>query len=117
MNVETEAAECYEELFPALRRQKECVFCCIAYGEDPSTSILYEDDNFVAFPNITPAATHHYLIIPKEHIRDGSKLSVEYIPKLRMMEAIGRNVLAQQGAGAKSQSDSGFILYLDEKIP
>ena len=45
----------------------DCLFCKIARKEMDST-ILYEDDQVVAFPDIDPQAPHHVLIIPKKHI-------------------------------------------------
>lgn len=45
----------------------DCVFCKIASGEIPCTKV-YEDDNFLAFRDIHPAAKSHILLIPKMHI-------------------------------------------------
>lgn len=44
-----------------------CLFCKIADGEIPSTRV-YEDDEFVAFRDIRPAAQTHVLVIPRRHI-------------------------------------------------
>lgn len=45
----------------------ECLFCRIANKEIPAT-IRYEDDAFLAFADISPAAPSHTLIIPKRHL-------------------------------------------------
>ncbi len=45
---------------------EDCLFCKIAKGEIPST-IVYEDDDVIAFNDIDPQAPVHVLIIPKEH--------------------------------------------------
>lgn len=45
-----------------------CVFCKIVSRELPS-NILAENDNFIAFVNTEPVATHHYLICPKKHVK------------------------------------------------
>ena len=45
----------------------DCLFCKIANNEIPS-DIIYEDDDVVAFNDITPKAPHHILIIPRKHI-------------------------------------------------
>ncbi|CAL1283148.1 unnamed protein product [Larinioides sclopetarius] len=87
-----------QEIPPEFNLQRKCVFCDIAHGDDPKTDLLYKDDNFVAFRNITPAATHHYLIIPKDHIKDGVNLGLHHIPMLQQMENIAYEVLKQQGA-------------------
>ncbi|MEM5330239.1 histidine triad nucleotide-binding protein [Paraburkholderia sp. JHI2823] len=44
-----------------------CLFCKIADGHIPSTRV-YEDDEFVAFRDIRPAAETHVLVIPRQHI-------------------------------------------------
>tara|TARA_Y100000310_G_scaffold301391_1_gene337858 strand:- start:151 stop:456 length:306 start_codon:yes stop_codon:yes gene_type:complete len=46
---------------------KDCVFCKIVAKEIPA-SILFEDDNFLAFPDVNPKAKTHILLIPKDHI-------------------------------------------------
>lgn len=45
----------------------DCIFCKIIAGEIPS-EMVYEDDEVVAFKDLKPAAPHHYLVVPKEHI-------------------------------------------------
>lgn len=46
---------------------QDCIFCKIAKHELPAT-ILYEDDQVIAFNDIDPTAPHHLLVIPKRHI-------------------------------------------------
>lgn len=43
-----------------------CIFCKIASGEIPSYTI-YEDDDFKAFMDISPASKGHTILIPKQH--------------------------------------------------
>ncbi|SHM44775.1 histidine triad (HIT) family protein [Anaerosporobacter mobilis DSM 15930] len=43
-----------------------CIFCKIAAGEIPSYTI-YEDDDFKAFMDISPASKGHTILIPKVH--------------------------------------------------
>lgn len=38
---------------------------------------LFQDDEYVAFPDIKPAAKHHYLIVTREHIKDVKVLTAE----------------------------------------
>ncbi len=45
----------------------DCLFCKIIAGEIPSDNV-YEDENVLAFRDITPVAPLHILIIPKKHI-------------------------------------------------
>jgi len=46
---------------------ENCLFCKIAEGSIPSNKV-YEDDRFLVFHDIQPAAPTHALIIPKKHI-------------------------------------------------
>jgi histidine triad (HIT) family protein len=45
----------------------DCIFCKIIKGEIPSKKI-YEDDDVLAFWDISPQAPVHFLVIPKKHI-------------------------------------------------
>lgn len=45
----------------------DCIFCKIAAGEIP-TDFVYQDDDVVAFRDITPQAPTHVLVIPRRHI-------------------------------------------------
>lgn len=45
----------------------DCIFCKIIAGDIPSTKV-YEDDDVLAFMDISPAATGHTLLIPKQHV-------------------------------------------------
>lgn len=45
---------------------KECIFCKIAAKEIPST-VVYEDEEVLAFMDIGPIIKGHALVIPKKH--------------------------------------------------
>lgn len=47
-------------------KEENCIFCKIAAGEIPSTTI-YEDEDFRVILDIEPASKGHALILPKEH--------------------------------------------------
>ena len=44
----------------------DCIFCKIAKGEIPSTTV-YEDNDFRVIQDINPANLGHCLILPKTH--------------------------------------------------
>lgn len=46
---------------------QDCIFCKIARHEIPAR-IVHEDDEFIAFHDINPAAPVHLLLIPRHHI-------------------------------------------------
>lgn len=54
----------------------DCLFCRIIRGEIPCNKI-YEDEDLLAFHDISPAAPAHVLIIPKKHIDRISALTPE----------------------------------------
>lgn len=55
----------------------DCIFCKIA-EKKKNSEIVYEDDNFVAFKDISPKAPVHILIIPKEHIESVNHLEEKH---------------------------------------
>lgn len=52
----------------------DCIFCKIAKGEIPSATV-YEDDDFRAIMDISPASEGHMIILPKEHAANVYELS------------------------------------------
>lgn len=52
----------------------DCIFCKIIAGDIPSSKI-YEDDEVLAFLDISQATKGHTLLIPKEHVRNTLDLS------------------------------------------
>ncbi len=53
-----------------------CLFCKIVAGEIPSTKV-YEDDQILAFRDISPQAPTHILVIPKCHIPSVDGINAE----------------------------------------
>lgn len=47
--------------------QENCLFCKIIAGDVPSEKV-FEDENCVAFNDISPQAPEHILIIPRMHL-------------------------------------------------
>ena len=61
--------------------ENDCLFCqLILKGENK----LYEDNMVYMFKDIAPKAKHHYLIIPKRHMRDSSH--IRSIEDMEMVE-------------------------------
>lgn len=48
---------------------ENCIFCKIANGQIPSSTV-YEDDMFRVILDLSPAAKGHALILPKQHFKD-----------------------------------------------
>lgn len=55
---------------------EDCIFCKIIKKEIPST-VVYEDDEILAFRDINPVTPVHVLIIPKKHISSLAEISKE----------------------------------------
>ena len=53
-----------------------CLFCKIIREEIPA-DILYQDDDILAFLDISPQAPVHFLVIPKKHITGPADLAPE----------------------------------------
>ena len=56
----------------------ECLFCRIVSGELPAT-IVYEDDNSVAFLDHRPLFHGHTLLVPREHVETLGELSTKIV--------------------------------------
>ena len=74
----------------------DCIFCQIVKKEIPST-LLYEDDQLVAFKNIRPSAPVHILTVPKEHISSIAHLEGNHKEILAALIYKAKDLAAQQG--------------------
>jgi histidine triad (HIT) family protein len=73
-----------------------CLFCKIAKKQIPAT-LLYEDEDVVAFPDIAPQAPVHFLVIPKQHISHLMELTPEHDALVGKMLRIGQQLAKEQG--------------------
>lgn len=53
---------------------ENCIFCNIIAGEIPSCKV-YEDDQVLAFLDISQTTKGHTLLVPKEHVRNVLEMS------------------------------------------
>lgn len=75
-----------------------CIFCKIANGEIPS-STLYEDEDFRVILDLGPATRGHALLIPKEHYADLFELDDELAAKaLTVARKVGKKIKDALGA-------------------
>lgn len=88
----------------------DCIFCKIAAGEIPAKKI-YEDEDFLAFHDIHPAAPVHFLLIPKVHVASMADLQPQHEAVMgKIMVAAGR--LARElgcGEGFRSIVNTGRV--------
>ena len=81
-----------------------CIFCKIAAKQIPA-SVVYEDDELLAFKDINPAAPVHLLLIPKRHIDSLSDCTEAHAPLLGKMLALAPKLAAEHGIGVKLGAD------------
>ena len=70
-----------------LRRREDpnkCTFCAIV-SKRLKANVFFENDEFMAFHDIHPAAKVHLLLIPKQHFRDFEKLPSSVLQKMRQV--------------------------------
>jgi histidine triad (HIT) family protein len=86
---------------------ERCIFCRIVAGEMPG-DIVYQDEDFLAFRDISPQAPTHLLIIPKTHIISLARLTEE------QQELAGRLViLAKKLAEKEGIAERGYRLVIN----
>jgi histidine triad (HIT) family protein len=88
-----------------------CIFCKIASKQIPA-SIVYEDDDMLAFKDINPAAPVHLLVIPKQHVSTLSDCTDGHTELLGKMLALAPRLAAEHGCAvtvdADGQRSGGF---------
>ncbi len=80
----------------------ECLFCKMVSGEIAPDKV-YEDDDVLAFRDISPQAPHHLLVIPKEHIATLNDLEARHASLLGKMYLAVKAIAKQEGV-----SESGY---------
>lgn len=103
-------------------KKDDCIFCKIANGEIPSTS-LYEDDMFRVILDLGPASKGHALILPKEHFANLYEIQDAYATKamllakrmskamVKALDADGFNLVQNNGEAA-GQTVFHFHMHL-----
>lgn len=85
----------------------DCLFCKIASGELP-TQILFENDEIIAFYDITAMAPTHILIIPKQHIATLNEMATQDQILLARMLFLAKQIALEQGI-----SEDGYRLVMN----
>lgn len=87
--------------------KSDCLFCKIVNQELPA-DVVYEDDELLAFNDISPQAPTHILIIPKKHVATVNDLTESDV------DVPGKLVLrAKALASEKGIAESGYRLILN----
>lgn len=76
----------------------DCIFCKIIAGEIPSSKV-YEDDQVVAFLDISQVTSGHTLVVPKQHFRNLLEMDADSASQLfARVPDIARKVMKATGA-------------------
>jgi histidine triad (HIT) family protein len=78
---------------------KDCLFCRILAKELAST-IVYEDEQAVAFEDINPQAPTHILVVPRQHIASLNDATPEDETMLGHLHLVAAKVARQRGIAA-----------------
>ncbi len=81
---------------------EDCLFCKIVNKEIPS-SIVYEDDEILAFKDINPAAPVHILVVTKKHLESIKNIKKEDEILIGRIFTVINNIAVEQGI-----ADSGY---------
>ena len=77
-----------------------CLFCRIVSGELPAT-IVYEDDNSVAFLDHRPLFPGHTLLVPREHVETLGELSTKilapYFEAAQLLSRVVESAMEAEG--------------------
>jgi histidine triad (HIT) family protein len=85
----------------------DCIFCKIIKGEAPAT-ILYKDEQIIAFRDIHPVAPTHLLIVPVKHIVSVNDVLPEDEPVMGRLFTVAKQLAAQEGI-----TESGYRLIVN----
>ena len=68
-----------------------CIFCKIANHEIES-KVVYEDDKYLAFLDLTQTTTGHTLVIPKKHSKNIFELDEENGDIMRVVKTVANKL-------------------------
>lgn len=74
----------------------DCLFCKLVSGDIPA-EILYQDEQVLAFRDISPQAPTHILVIPKRHITTINDLAEKDAALIGQMVLTAKKLAAQEG--------------------
>ena len=75
----------------------DCIFCKIVAGSIPCQKV-FEDDDILAFKDLSPQRPVHVLVIPKKHIVSLATATAEDAPVLGSMLARANEIATAQGS-------------------
>ncbi|MEA3470462.1 MAG: histidine triad nucleotide-binding protein [Thermodesulfobacteriota bacterium] len=86
---------------------EDCIFCKIVRGEIPST-VVYENDEVLAFEDVNPMAPVHVVVIPKRHIATLMDVKGDEMETMGSMLSV-----VQEVAKIKGIDEKGFRMVIN----
>jgi len=90
-----------------MSEREDCIFCKIADGKIKS-NILFQNDDLLAFPDISLLAPTHILIIPRKHIASVAELSEDDAHLIAGMTKAAKRLAKENGI-----DETGFRLVIN----
>ena len=84
-----------------------CIFCKIINGQSPAT-IVYKDEEIIAFRDIHPVAPTHLLIVPVKHIVSVNEVQPEDEAVMGRLFTVAKQLAEQAGI-----AESGYRLIVN----
>jgi diadenosine tetraphosphate (Ap4A) HIT family hydrolase len=81
---------------PTSGNAPDCLFCRIAAGEIPATTV-HEDDVVIAIRDIAPRAPTHILLMPRRHVASALELTDGDAPMVGHLFAIAAELARSEG--------------------
>src|ERR1700688_2524837 len=78
------------------RTMDDCIFCKIVRGEIPAKKV-YEDAEILAFNDVRPQASVHFMLIPKKHIDSLADVTGDDAGVLGRLLALSGRLAREQG--------------------
>ena len=85
----------------------DCLFCKIVAGEIPAT-VVYSDDQVLAFRDINPQAPLHVLVIPRAHYPNVAEVAAAEPALVGALVTAARDIAAAEG-----DDESGYRLIFN----
>ena len=78
----------------------DCIFCKIINKEIPST-VVYEDEEILAFRDINPVTPIHVLVIPKKHISNLNEVEPKDEAVIGRIYTVIKEIAKKEGIAEK----------------
>lgn len=74
----------------------DCIFCKIADGKIPAT-VVYQNDEVLAFRDLNPQAPTHILVIPKKHIATSNDIQPDDAALIGKLYLAAKQIAKDEG--------------------